>query len=57
MDTVVNTHSRAIAETNLHLLPVNRDKSKYPMGYAVHYYSLTRHYTILDITYASLLKL
>ena len=57
MDIVVNTHSRAIAETNLHLLPVNRDKSKYPMGYAVHYYSLTRHYTILDITYASLLKL
>lgn len=29
MDTVVSTHSRAIAEADLHLPSVVRDKSKY----------------------------
>ena len=35
MDTVVSTHSRAIAEAHLHLPPVDRDKSKYPLAYVV----------------------
>ena len=57
MDTVVNTHSRAIAETDIHFPPMDRDKSKYQVGYVVgyvvHYYSLTHHYTILDIIFRS----
>ena len=44
IDRVVNTHSRAIAEDDLHLSSVDRNRSKHPMAYVVHYYGLTHHY-------------